>query len=210
MNLNIVISGPSGAGKGTLIREILKNNNFLKAVSCTTRDMRSDEINKLDYNFISLKEFKEKLEKNDFFEAVEYDGNYYGILNEYLKITDKHKLFDIVVSSGINLKKKYPDNTVLIYVLPSNLDKLNKQRGNRGQNRLDIGKKELELAKRYDYLIINDTKENMLKQFEMIIQITLYNSIKNQYSFLDTFYEVPKQLIKTKEREGYLNDIYMA
>lgn len=196
MNLNIVISGPSGAGKGTLINEILKNQNFLKAVSCTTRDMRIGEVNKSDYDFISLKEFKDKLKKNDFFEAVEYDGNYYGILNEYLNITDKHKVFDIVVSSGINLKKKYPDNTVLIYILPVNLETLNKQRGNRGINRLDIGKKELELVKNYDYLIINDTKENMLYQFEQILTVTLYNTIKNQQSFLDNFYQPPKQLVK--------------
>lgn len=196
MNLNIVISGPSGAGKGTLINEILKNQNFLKAVSCTTRNMRIGEVNKLDYDFISLKDFKDKLKKKDFFEAVEYDGNYYGILNEYLNITDKHKVFDIVVSSGINLKKKYPDNTVLIYILPENLETLNRQRGNRGINRLDIGKKELELVKNYDYLIINDTKENMLYQFEQIITVTLYNTIKNQQSFLDNFYQSPKQLVK--------------
>lgn len=199
MNFNIVISGPSGAGKGTLINEILKKEEFVKSVSCTTRDIRIGEINNKDYHFISYEEFKEKASNNEFFEIVEYDKNYYGILNKNLEENNKNKIFDIVVSSGLNLKEKYPYNTILIYILPSNIDKLNSQRGDRGANRLEIGSKEIEIAKKYDYLIINDTKENMLQQFENIFEIVQNNIIKYQYSFLDKFYEKPKQLTRTKK-----------
>ena len=83
---------------------------------------------------------------------------------------EKDIIFDLTVSSGLNLKRNYSDNTILIYILPKNLETLNIQRGDRGDNRLYIGMKELKEVKQYDYLIINDI-------------------MKNKRSFIDSFYD---------------------
>ena len=189
MNFRIVISGPSGAGKTTLINEILKNEQFVKSISCTTRDKRDDEVDGKDYIFLSKEEFKNKYLDNCFFEVINYDYNFYGILNEYVENKEKDIIFDLTVSSGLNLKRNYSDNTILIYILPKNLETLNIQRGDRGDNRLYIGMKELKEVKQYDYLIINDTIENMVSQFNAIMNVEKNNIMKNKRSFIDSFYD---------------------
>lgn len=189
MKYNIVISGPSGAGKGTLIKKIMESSDeYIKSVSCTTRNPRPNEENGKDYFFVDLNQFKEKLKNDEIFEAVEYDNNFYGILNEYLKENNKNKLFDLVIDSGLNIKEKYPENTILIYILPQDLDRLNLQRGNRGIDRLKIGKEEIKKIKYYDFIIINDTPDNMLTQFNNIIKVVQQNSIISQRDFIDGFY----------------------
>ena len=189
MQYKIVISGPSGAGKGTLINLLLNNyNNFVKSVSCTTRNKRVGEKDSEDYFFVSKENFIDLINKNSFFETVIYDDNFYGILNEYLNIFDKDVLFDVVVDSGLNIKSKFPNNTILIYILPKDLEILNVQRGNRGENRLYIGLNEIENAKKYEYIIINDSPESMLEQFKKIYSVVCNNTIKSKYDFLNSFY----------------------
>ena len=95
----------------------------------------------------------------------------------------------IIIKVNMYLKRNYSDNTILIYILPKNLETLNIQRGDRGDNRLYIGMKELKEVKQYDYLIINDTIENMVSQFNAIMNVEKNNIMKNKRSFIDSFYD---------------------
>ncbi len=189
MKYNIVISGPSGAGKGTLINKILSTSDeYYKVVSCTTRKKRPEEIDGINYHFLNFDNFKQKVRNKEFFEVVEYDQNYYGILNSSFNILNKNIIFDVVVGSGLNIKTHYPENTVLIYILPESLAMLNKQRGDRGSDRLLIDMNEIEIAKKYDYLIKNNTVDNMYKQFCNIMEVIMNNSMYNNIEFIDNYY----------------------
>ncbi len=185
--MNVVISGASGVGKGTIIKKILDDKIGVKNISYTTRNIRKGEKDGRDYNFINEKTFK-LLEKNNyFFETIEYAGNLYGIPFINSNETSNNIVFyDVVASSGLNLKKYYND-TILIYLLPPNLEELNKRRGNRGNNRIFDDSVEFKNIIDYDYIIINDNIEKTYKEILSIIKINMKYSIRNNMNIINQF-----------------------
>ena len=187
----IVLSGPSGAGKGRIFDEIAKTrNNVRKVLSVTTRQRREEEIGKDTYMYVSKQEFQEMIDKGMFFEWEEYDGNFYGTLNipvEELAFNDL--FFDKDVRGAISIKKAYPE-AITIYVMPKDKETLEKRRGSRGAKRAEIAKREIALAKELDFLVINDDITTTVRQVEAIIACMRLNSMKNKQNikFLDEFY----------------------
>lgn len=188
--MNIVISGPSGAGKGTVIELLQNYMGFEKSVSVTTRPIREGEINNENYSFVKKDEFKSLINNDFFFEFVEYGGNFYGIPNKNITDINSNRkiIFDLVPTSGINLKRNFP-NTCLIYVIPENEEELTKRRGNRGEHRVEYDKEQLEYAKEfYDYIIINDDLEKTMTQLLAVLNVFEMNSIDNNKGILDNYF----------------------
>lgn len=189
--MNVVISGPSGVGKGTLIERLKRDFYDIeieKSISYTTRIPRKKEKNGVDYHFVSMEEFVMLANNNFFFEFVEYDKNFYGIPNVNVHQNSKIEIFDLVASSGLNIKKSFP-NTILIYILPPSLNVLNKRRGNRGDDRVSVDLEQMKFVDEYDYLIINDDIDKSYKQLLNIIKISFQSSIKNNANLLNDFYD---------------------
>lgn len=189
--MNVVISGPSGVGKGTLIERLKRDFYDIeieKSISYTTRIPRKTEKNGVDYHFVSMEEFVMLANNNFFFEFVEYDKNFYGIPNVNVHQNSKIEIFDLVASSGLNIKKSFP-NTILIYILPPSLNVLNKRRGNRGDDRVNVDLEQMKFVDEYDYLIINDDIDKSYKQLLNIIKISFQSSIKNNANLLNDFYD---------------------
>ena len=189
--MNVVISGPSGVGKGTLIERLKRDFcdiEIEKSISYTTRIPRKTEKNGVDYHFVSMEEFVMLANNNFFFEFVEYDKNFYGIPNVNVHQNSKIEIFDLVASSGLNIKKSFP-NTILIYILPPSLNVLNKRRGNRGDDRVSVDLEQMKFVDEYDYLIINDDIDKSYKQLLNIIKISFQSSIKNNANLLNDFYD---------------------
>ncbi len=176
--LFIILSGPSGVGKGTICKKILNDFNAWYSVSATTRAKREGEKDGVDYFFISKEEFKEKIAAGDFLEYAIYNDNYYGTLKS--KINEKLEsnvdvIAEIEVKGARNIKNIYKDS-VLIYILPPSLKELEERLRNRNteseaviKNRMQITKEELKNIDFYDYVIVNDDLEKAQIKVENII-----------------------------------------
>lgn len=191
-NLIVVLSGPSGAGKGSVFEGIKKRrNNVKKEISVTTRKMRDGEKNGIDYIFKSKEEFFKMKEQEMFIETINFDNNYYGTLKPNNTLKSKVDIFyDKNPEGALKIKELYPE-AILFYIIPLNVEQLIKQRGNRGDNRHRIAMSEIELAKKMDWLIINDDLEETINRVESILDITRANRMCNKSSaiFLDEFYK---------------------
>jgi len=161
----VVVSGPAGSGKGTVIKELFKLSDYKFSVSATTRNPRDGEIDGIDYYFISGEDFIRKISNGEMLEYVEYSGNYYGTLIEPVeKMLNEgyNVILDIEVEGALNVKTKYPEALLIFLITPtySELEKRLRGRGTESEEsinkRLDRGKKEIEYINRYDYLIINE------------------------------------------------------
>ncbi len=173
----VILSAPSGAGKTTLAKFLLEQPELkLKfSVSATTRAPRKGEINGKDYYFLTNKEFKRKIENNEFVEWEEvYDGLYYGTLKseiERIFAEGYHVLFDVDVKGGMNLKKYFGNQALSVFVAPPSLNELKKRLENRHtetpesiQKRLARAKEELTFIDKFDEVVINDDIEKAKKE----------------------------------------------
>lgn len=172
----IILSAPSGAGKTTIVKHLLKQDlNLIFSVSATSRVRRHNEIDGRDYYFLSVDEFKEKIAKGDFLEWQEvYKDNYYGTLkSEITRIWNlkKHVIFDVDVIGGLNLKDAFGDKALAIFVMPPSIDHLEdrlKQRETETaesiERRISKAAKELETAERFDTILLNDSLHNALSE----------------------------------------------
>ncbi|MBE7702639.1 MAG: guanylate kinase [Cyanobacteria bacterium SIG28] len=174
-----VISGSSGVGKGTVIKEFLKRNpEFKLSVSCTTRNPREGEIDGINYFFLTKEEFKKHIDNNDFLEWAEFSGNMYGTQKTYVerKLSEgKNLILEIDTKGALNVKKILPDTT-LIFILPPSFEELEARLRGRHteseeaiQKRLSSTKLELENSKLFDYEVINDSIENAVNALEKIM-----------------------------------------
>ena len=144
----IVISAPSGTGKSTLCEEIRRKKPQIKfSVSCTTRPKRDYEIEGVNYYFLTDDEFMEKVGNDEFVEYEEVHGNYYGTLKNILRdaiISEELMLFDVDVNGAMSIKKKYPKNTLTVFILPPSIEDLRIRLINRGTDSKEIINKRLE------------------------------------------------------------------
>ena len=173
----IVFSAPSGSGKTTIVRHLLKQEelNLEFSISATSRNKRGDEINAKDYYFLSAKEFKTKIKNDEFLEWEEvYRDNFYGTLKievERIWALGKHVIFDIDVSGGLRIKRKFPDETLAIFVKPPSIDELKirlKKRKTESDDKINMriakASAELATAPLFDVIIENDNLEKALDE----------------------------------------------
>ena len=175
----IVISSPSGAGKTTITKHLVnKIPNVKLSVSLTTRKPRSGEVNGIDYKFVSLKDFKEKVKKKLFLEHAKVFDNYYGTLKSQIIIDlkkGKNILFDIDWQGARQIKKKFTKDLISIFILPPSLKELKRRLSKREKSKTFINKR-MSKAKReimhwseYDYAVVNDNLKNCLSKIQNII-----------------------------------------
>ena len=175
-----VISSPSGAGKTTLARMLLKNNTDIElSISCTTRKRREAEINNKDYIFVSDDVFDKMVDQNQFLEHAMVFGNKYGTPKEAVTkklIEGKDILFDIDWQGTQALREKEPKHVVSVFILPPSKNALEERLIARAQDPIKEVKKRMDKANseithwpEYDYLIINDDLEETAKKLQSIL-----------------------------------------
>ena len=175
-----VIAGPSGVGKGTIIKNLLDSDkNLALSVSSTTRKPRSGEVNGVNYNFLSQDEFKKAIDNEEFLEWAVYNGNYYGTCKEVVTSTLKNGksiILEIEIQGAMQVMEKCKD-AVFIFILPPSYEELEKRLRGRNtedeqtiQNRLKITQKELEIGKNFKYSVVNDTVKNAVEKIQKIIK----------------------------------------
>lgn len=176
----IVISAPSGAGKTTIAREIMKRNPSLGfSVSATTRPRRNGEVDGRDYYFLTEEEFRRRIAAGDFVEWEEvYPGKLYGTLREEIErlLRSGHDvLFDIDVKGGLAIKKQYPE-ACLIFVRPPSIEVLRQRLAGRKTEddetiaqRLQRVPMELELGQHFDYQVVNDELSTAVEEVQQIV-----------------------------------------
>ena len=163
----IIISAPSGSGKTTIVRNLLNKNLGLEfSVSATTRPLRGPEEDGKDYYFLSVDEFMEKIEKEEFIEWEEvYKGYLYGTLKseiERIWAKGKHVLFEVDVRGGLRLKKIFGTRSIALFIMPPSIEELRNRLRIRGTDkpaevemRLEKAELELEFASSFDHIIVN-------------------------------------------------------
>ena len=199
--LLIVLSGPSGVGKGTVRAAIFSKGEqkFVYSISATTRQPRTGETDGVDYFFKTREEFEQMIQNKQLLEYAEYVGNYYGTPLEYVEntlATGKDVFLETDVQGAIQVRELMPEG-VFIFLTPPDLNELESRIVNRGTDsdeviakRMKTAREELELMKYYDYSVVNDTVDNAVQKIEAIIQTEHLRIIRN----LDTIEELEEIL----------------
>lgn len=183
----IIISGPSGSGKGTVVK-LLNKEKFSLSISATTRKPREGEVNGREYFFLDRDEFVELRENDGFLEHVEFCGNMYGTpvsyVNEQMEL-GKNVVLEIEVYGALQIKEMYPD-CILIFLVPPSYDVLKERLVNRGtedeeaiERRLYRTTEELEMSKKYDYIVVNDKIEDSVYAVEAICEAEYHKAKRN-------------------------------
>jgi len=177
----IIISAPSGAGKTTIIKEILNSGIDLEfSISACSRKIRAGEQNAVDYYFLSAEEFRKKIENNEFLEWEEvYKDHYYGtLLSELTRIWEKgsNVLVEADVYGGINIKNKYGDKALSIFIRPPSIEKLEERLLKRStdskesiQTRVAKAKEEIDNAGKFDVVVVNEDLSKAVEESKNVI-----------------------------------------
>lgn len=178
----IIFSAPSGSGKTTIVKELLKIfPQFEFSISATSRQPRGQEQNGVDYFFLTQEEFRQRIEADEFVEWEEvYNGTCYGTLkSEMERIWSKGNviIFDVDVMGGINLKRIFGDNARSIFIMPPSVEVLRERLIGRGTDSIEtiekrVAKAEFEISKAeaFDYVVINDVLEQAVAQTRQIVE----------------------------------------
>ena len=176
----IVVSGFSGAGKGTIMKELINRyDNYALSVSATTRSPREGEADGREYFFKTTREFEKMIAKEELIEYARYVDNYYGTPKAYVVEqleAGKDVILEIEIQGALKVKEKFPQ-TLLLFITPPTARELRNRLKGRGtetedviNGRMDRAKEEAEGMDQYDYLIVNDVLEECVEQVHQIIQ----------------------------------------
>ncbi len=175
----IIISGFSGAGKGTVVKELIKKDSFCLSISATTRAPRSADVDGVDYFFKTVPEFEKMIEEDALIEYASYVGNYYGTPKEYVldKLNEgKNVILEIEMQGALKVKEKFPD-AVTIFITPATFGELERRLRKRGteteeviQNRLKRASEECVFMDKYDYIVENNELEVCVSDIVSIIR----------------------------------------
>ncbi len=174
----MVVSGPSGVGKGTLVKTLVKRRaDVVESVSCTTRAPREGEVHGREYYFLSKEEFQKRINEGDFLEYDEHFGNFYGTPKSFVKeqLANKSVILEIDVVGALNAKKAFPES-VLVMIAPPSVEELKRRLVGRGTEteeeiarRLSRLEYELSHKDQYDKVVVNDDLERALEELENIL-----------------------------------------
>ena len=185
----IVVSGFSGSGKGTIMKEMMRQyDNYALSISATTRNPRPGEEDGREYFFKTVEEFEKMIAKDELIEYARYVDNYYGTPRAYVEEqldAGKDVILEIEIQGALKVKEKFPE-TLLLFVTPPTAKELRNRLVGRGTETLDVidfrmnrAKEEAEGMDQYDYLIINDVLQDCVEQMHRIIQGEHRRSFRN-------------------------------
>ena len=174
-----IIAGPSGVGKGTIIKKLFESrDNLYFSVSATTRSPRPGEVDGVDYHFLSRERFEEWIDRNAFLEHAEFVGNLYGTPKKYVDEamdSGKDVILDIEVQGAEQVHRQRPD-VVRIFIAPPSWEELERRLVGRGtedpekvRRRLERSREDILLARYYDYLVINSDLDQAVEEIQAII-----------------------------------------
>lgn len=188
--LLIVVSAPSGCGKGTLLAEVLKNDNFYYSVSATTRAPREGEADGVNYHFTTKEKFEELIAEGGVLEYAQYCGNYYGTPRQAVEdklCEGRDVILEIEVQGAMKIKETCPE-AVFIFILPPSVDTLKQRLEKRGTETADVierrvseARGEIEKAYNYDYVIVNDDLNKAVSEFIKVVEaekLTVRRSVR--------------------------------
>lgn len=177
--LLIVVSGPSGCGKGTVLSEVLKNDDFYYSVSATTRMPREGEVDGIQYHFMTKSEFEKLIDNNGMLEYASYCDNYYGTPRkavEDMRCLGKDVILEIEVKGAMKVMQSCPD-AVFVFILPPSVNELERRLRKRGTEaedkiikRLREACDEIKCAEKYNYIIVNGELEKAVDDLKAVIK----------------------------------------
>ena len=175
----LIISGPSGSGKGTIVERLVDDLGYRVSISATTRNPRPNEENGVHYFFKTKEEFEKMIEAGELLEHACFCDNYYGTPKEYVErqlVEGNNIILEIEEQGALQVKKKYND-AVLIFTMPPTIAELRRRLVNRGtedmetiDKRIKRAEEELEYLPQYDYIVINDTVEQAVRDVDCIVR----------------------------------------
>ena len=191
----LIVSGPSGVGKSTVVRAILKRRPELRySISYTTRPRRGNEQDGVDYHFISESAFRTKIEKDEFAEWAEVHGHLYGTSAPYIEeilANGQDVLLDIDVKGAKSMSARYPD-ALLVFMVPPSMEELERRIRKRGADspvvidrRLKNAKEEMDQAYAYDHVLVNDDLDRTVSELERIVETLIGLKQNREQSYLN-------------------------
>lgn len=178
--LLIVLSGPSGVGKGTVCSRLRQEQeDIIYSVSATTRKPRQGEVEGVNYFFKPREEFELMIQEDNLLEWAEYVGNYYGTPRAFVEemlLQGKDVILEIEIQGALKVKQKYPQG-IFIFLMPPTLSELKNRIINRGTEstesilrRMNVAKEELQMMRHYDYLVVNDEVPKAVRRIQSVIE----------------------------------------
>lgn len=186
----LVVSGFSGAGKGTVMKELLsKYDSYALSISMTTRAPRVGEENGREYFFVDTATFEEKIKENKVIEYAKYCDNYYGTPREYVEdqlAKGKDVILEIEIQGALKVKEMFPD-TILVFIMPPTAAELKRRLVSRGtetpeviEQRMNRAVEEARHMEKYDYIVINDDLDTCVEELHGIVNVVHKEAIRNK------------------------------
>ena len=190
----VVVSGFSGAGKGTLMKALLeKYHNYALSISATTRKPRVGEVDGREYFFVTRERFEEMIAKEELIESAQYVDNYYGTPRQYVfqQMADgKDVILEIEIQGALKIKEKFPE-ALLLFVLPPSADVLKERLIGRGTESMEVIQARLHRASEeaagmnsYDYILVNDKVDVCVEEMHQLIQAQ-HNRVSSNLDFIE-------------------------